>query len=106
MFTVIDHASRRSTVERQRSTDSSTFLRMRCCKGPVSRWCHPAVHYVVGVLERSRGARPLHVLAAWSVVAAILGWIPIGGQLSPKAFGRIRRFAAVLRRIEGAADVD
>jgi AraC-like DNA-binding protein len=26
--------------------------------------------------------------------------------LSPKAFCRIRRFAAVLKRIEGAADVD
>jgi AraC-like DNA-binding protein len=69
---------------------------------------HPAVQYAVDVIERSRGARPVN-----SVVERI-GMSPrrfldvfrsqVG--LSPKAFCRIRRFAAVLRRVERAADVD
>ena len=69
---------------------------------------HPAVQYAVDLIERSRGA---HSVA--NVVERI-GMSPrrfldvfrseVG--LSPKAFCRISRFAAVLRRIERAADVN
>jgi AraC-like DNA-binding protein len=69
---------------------------------------HPAVQYAVDLIERSGGA---HAVA--KVVDGI-GMSPrrfldvfrseVG--LSPKVFCRISRFAAVLRRIERAADVD
>jgi AraC-like DNA-binding protein len=69
---------------------------------------HPAVQYAVNLIEASRGARPI------KAVVERIGMSPrrfldvfrseVG--LSPKAFCRIRRFAAVLRRIEHAADLD
>jgi AraC-like DNA-binding protein len=68
----------------------------------------PDVKHAVDLIERSRGASSV------SAVADRIGMSPrrfldvfgfhIG--LSPKAYCRIRRFAAVLRRIEPAAEVD
>jgi AraC-like DNA-binding protein len=68
----------------------------------------PAVQHAVGLIERSHGA--LSVKA----VAERIGMSPrrfldvFGSQvgLSPKTFCRIRRFAAVLNRIDRATDVD
>jgi AraC-like DNA-binding protein len=68
----------------------------------------PAVQYALDVIERSGGAQSVH---------AITGRIGLSSRrfldvfrsevgLSPKAFSRIRRFAAVLRRIERALEAD
>jgi methylphosphotriester-DNA--protein-cysteine methyltransferase len=67
-----------------------------------------AVDFAVQAIDRSRGARPV------SDVVSAIGMSPrhffdvfrqtVG--LSPKAFARVRRFAAVLRRIDRAVDVD
>jgi len=69
---------------------------------------HSAVQYAVALIDRSRGARPVNA------VAERIGMSPrrfldvfrseVG--LSPKAFGRIRRFSAVLKQIDRAANVD
>jgi AraC-like DNA-binding protein len=77
-------------------------------KGRARLTFHPTVQYALDVIERSAGA---HSVAR---VVNRIGMSPrrfldvfrweVG--LSPKAFCRIRRFAAVLRTIERSGDVD
>jgi len=69
---------------------------------------HPAVQYAVDVIERSGGARSVNALVERIGMSPrrFLDVFRSEVGLSPKAFCRIRRFAAVLRRIERAADLD
>jgi AraC-like DNA-binding protein len=69
---------------------------------------HPAVQYAVDLIERSRGARSVNAVVERTGMSSrrFLDVFRSEVGLSPKAFCRIRRFAAVLRRIERATDVN
>lgn len=69
---------------------------------------HPAVQYALDALERSSGARSVDAMARELGMSSrrLLDVFQLEVGLSPTAFRRIRRFAAVLPRLEGAAVVD
>ena len=69
---------------------------------------HPAVPYAVAALERLRGERSVAAVARELGMSSrrLLDVFQPEVGLSPIAFQRIRRFAAVLRRLERAAAVD
>jgi AraC-like DNA-binding protein len=68
---------------------------------------HPAVQYAADALERSRGARSVDAVARELGMSSrrLLDMFQPEVGLSPTAFRRIRRFAAVLRRLERTAAV-
>lgn len=68
---------------------------------------HPAVQYAVDLIERSRAPTVAEIVERIGMSPRrFLDVFQSAVGLSPKAFCRIRRFAAVLGRIEQAADID
>jgi AraC-like DNA-binding protein len=69
---------------------------------------HQAVQYAVNVIDRSRGGRSVNSVAERIGISPrrFLDVFRSEVGLSPKAFGRIRRFSAVLKQIDRAPDVD
>ena len=80
-------------------------LRQKMCQ---PRMRYPAVQYAVDALQSSHGARSVDAVAQKLGMSSrrLLDLFQSEVGLSPTAFRRIRRFAAVLRRLEGRADVD
>jgi AraC-like DNA-binding protein len=72
------------------------------------RGSHPAVSYALGVIEHSRGTRPIADLADRIGLSTrrFLDLFRSQVGISPKAFSRLRRFAASLDAIGAKSDVD
>jgi AraC-like DNA-binding protein len=77
-------------------------------KGRDRLMVHPAVQYAIDVIERSRGAHSVNAVVDRIGMSSrrFLDVFRNAVGVSPKAFCRIRRFAAVLRTIERTNDID
>ena len=89
----------------QRLSVLEKALGSRMSRGRVG---HPAVSYAVRVIERSRGTRPIAEVAGRIGLSTrrFLDLFQSEVGLSPKAFSRMRRFAAALDSIAATQDVD
>jgi AraC-like DNA-binding protein len=93
----------RTPPERLRVLETALRLRMSH-----DRATHPAVSYAINVIESSHGARPIAEIAGRLGLSTRRFLDLFRGQvgISPKAFSRMRRFAAVLESIATTDDVD
>ena len=73
-----------------------------------SRARHSAVVYAVSAIDRSHGTRPIADIAQRIGLSTrrFLDVFRSEVGLSPKAFSRMRRFAAVLTTIDGMTNID
>jgi AraC-like DNA-binding protein len=93
----------RTPAQRLRIIEETLRLRMS-----PDRVGHPAVSYAVRAIERSRGAEPIGEIAGRIGLSTrrFLDLFQSEVGLAPKAFSRMRRFAAALDAIAAADDVD
>jgi AraC-like DNA-binding protein len=75
---------------------------------PHCRERHPAVAYAVTAIDRSRGTQPIADIAERIGISTrrFLDLFCDQVGLSPKAFSRMRRFAAVLALLDRTTDID